>query len=179
MKSKIIFIGGIHGVGKTTFCQNLSFNLDMHHFSSSKLIADERENADQPIKNVFDVDKNQELLLRGLSKVLKRDDRWYLIDGHFCLLDYDNQVVDIPLNVFKSIHPKAIVVIFDEPKNIQKRLEKRDGVRYELNFLASFQEREICYGNYVAEVLQIPHFFSNLLENGKQRITDFIKELTF
>ena len=38
-KWNIIFVGGIHGVGKTTFCKNIVKKSELEHFSSSELIS--------------------------------------------------------------------------------------------------------------------------------------------
>lgn len=45
MKRQIIFVGGIHGVGKTTLCKKIESRYNMEHFSASNLIAKEKTEA--------------------------------------------------------------------------------------------------------------------------------------
>lgn len=62
----VIFVCGVHGVGKTTFCQRLAKTLNIPHFSASALI---REKASYAVseksgdKQVKDIDANQVILL--------------------------------------------------------------------------------------------------------------------
>lgn len=101
MGEKVIFIGGAHGVGKTTVCQALSKMLNLPQVTAGALIREGRDAvaSKHRYKNVADMDANQALLLEGLRS------RWsheaeegalLLLDGHFALLDLYGNVVSVP-----------------------------------------------------------------------------------
>jgi adenylate kinase len=149
----LIFIGGIHGVGKTTLCKRIQNDLKITHLSSSDLIA-EIKNEKFASKNIKNVTGNQDLLLEALSK--HQMEKIHLLDGHFCLLNSRESVVKIPLNTFKNLNPTAIILIIDITENIIRRLNKRDNKSYSYEFIDSFQTSEIEYSKKVAENLRIP-----------------------
>ena len=64
--NRIIFVGGIHGVGKSAVCKSITDKRDdLHNYSSSKLI-----NCEYIKYNVLsDVDWNKEILLRQLDSL--------------------------------------------------------------------------------------------------------------
>ncbi|MBD2096231.1 AAA family ATPase [Trichocoleus sp. FACHB-591] len=155
-KRKVIFVGGVHGVGKTTFCKALKAQLDVQHFSASDLIAREKKEQYFQDKRVQNIDENQDVLVTALNKYLK-DETWYLLDGHFCLLSKDGEITKIPDSTYEGINPCAIILLFDRPENIYDRLSERDNITYDLALLHSFQEQEIDYAKYISNKLGIPY----------------------
>ena len=65
MTHRIIFVGGVHGVGKTHFCQKLTEKFDVEHVTASSLIR--RHIALSKSKDVEDVKVNQSILVTELS----------------------------------------------------------------------------------------------------------------
>jgi adenylate kinase len=89
--NKVFFIGGIHGVGKTTFCKQLITNLNnFKHLSASDIIKKYKNSDEFDTKRVKDIDKNQLLLINGLKK--EKKDSNILLDGHFVLLDKEDNI---------------------------------------------------------------------------------------
>ena len=85
MKKTIIFVGGVHGVGKTTFCQRLAAESGYSHFAASSLIKQKKETAISTVsKNVTDIPSNQELLLEAISDL---EASIIILDGHFTIPD--------------------------------------------------------------------------------------------
>jgi adenylate kinase len=172
---KIIFIAGVHGVGKTTLCNNLAARFSIEHFSASNLIAKEKEEQHLRSKQVKNIAGNQDYLVAALNKYLNSTD-WYLLDGHFCLLSKDNEITRIPYSTYEDIAPSAILILVDKLENIYARLNSRDNIRYDLSLLKSFQEQEILYAEYIRDKLGIPYLMSNPIED-KDEIFTFIKSL--
>ncbi|NMF86006.1 ATP-binding protein [Nodosilinea sp. P-1105] len=174
-KRKIIFVAGVHGVGKTTLCNALATQFEIEHFSASNLIAKEKEEEHFRSKQVGNIAGNQDHLVVAINKYLN-DINWYLLDGHFCLLNKDNEITQIPYSTYEGIDPSAILVLIDKPENVHARLNSRDSIRYDLALFRSFQEQEILYAEYVRNKLHIPYLMSNPIEN-QDEIFAFIKGL--
>lgn len=174
-KRRIIFIAGVHGVGKTTLCNNLVARFNIEHFSASNLIAKEKQEEHLRSKQVENIVGNQDYLVVSLNKYFNST-KWYLLDGHFCLLNKDNEITRIPYSTWEGIAPSAILVLVDKPENIYVRLNSRDSIRHNLSLLKFFQEQEILYAEYVRDKLSIPYLMSNPIEN-KDEIFNFIESL--
>ena len=131
-KNSIVFVGGIHGCGKTTISQHIAVLLRAAHVTASELIRTAgsveptfRTDVD---KKVTQADINQALLLRSLHDYRTRCNRAViLLDGHFSLLDRLGAVTRIPVEVYEAIAPVAVLLIEADARVIQKRLTKRDG----------------------------------------------------
>ena len=150
VKSNIIFIGGIHGVGKGYLCSELKKMFNIKHLSSSEVLQWDKGKE----KRVEDVDLTQNRLLENLKKIVSPDEK-YLLDGHFCLLNTDNTIQDIPSDTFREINPIFIILITDDLLQIKERLDKRDNRLYDIDLLDKFQKREIAYANIIADELGI------------------------
>ena len=151
-KKNIIFVGGIHGVGKTTLCKKISKELSIDHFSSSDLISMLRVKQDKKVDNIRD---NQNMLLESVKCFLDND-KVYLLDGHFSLIDSDNFIQEIPIEVFELLGIRGIIILFDYEEKILERLKGRDNRDYSLQFIRNFQEKEISYAKQVAEKIKVP-----------------------
>ncbi|KZL48910.1 hypothetical protein A2T98_15550 [Nodularia spumigena CENA596] len=173
--SKIIFVGGVHGVGKTTICHTIASRFNIKHFSASNLISLEKEEDHLLNKQVDNVTENQDVLVTAIDKYLNIDN-WYLLDGHFCLLNKNNEVTKIPYSTYQAISPSAIIVLIDEPDKIYTRLNSRDSIQHELALLRSFQEQEIDYAEEIRDKLNIPYLMCNASESN-DKIYPFIENL--
>ncbi|HEY0735701.1 MAG TPA: ATP-binding protein [Herpetosiphonaceae bacterium] len=156
----IIFVGGIHGVGKTQFCKTITEHVHIDHASASDLIRQAGKLLSTTEKQVEKVAENQDLLIYALSQYVS-DFQVLLLDGHFCLLDKQLNIQLIPLATFQHIAPKAVVVVTDKPEIIVERLLKRDGKSYALDLIKRFQENEIDYAEHVCKNLNIPLLIHN------------------
>ena len=150
----IVFIGGIHGVGKTTVCKELSKISNFEYLSASEVINWSQIELSKK-KNVDSIQETQSRLLFGLSNLVDETKK-YILDGHFCLLNNEEQIIDIPLETFKAINPLSLNIIVDSAQNISQRLEKRDNIKYSIEFLDNMQEREMRYARHISDILKIP-----------------------
>lgn len=147
----ITFIGGIHGVGKSTFAKKLSEKLGIPHFSCSKLIEENRKERFSQSKAVANVSANQNELTAALDTV-RNSHLSFLLDGHFCLLNSNSQVTQISAQTFSGINPQRILVLSTPAELIKAR---RPEMRLSIEEINSFQNAEIEYARSIAEMLQI------------------------
>ena len=156
MHHKIIFIGGVHGIGKTTLCQSVCSKFDVIHHSAGELIKRYSHIEFASNARVENIDRNQEALINAINEYMDTSKN-YLMDGHFCLLNQDGAVTKIPEPTFNAISPMAIILLHDDPSNIHSRLKDRDREIYDLDLLVSFQKQELDYSRSVATKLNIPY----------------------
>lgn len=151
----IIFIGGIHGVGKTILCKKVSEELNIAHYSCSELIR-KRVALDSVKKNVSDIPKNQNILLEAVEEFCSQEAE-LILDGHFCLKDKMGVVTNVPIDTFRELQIGSIIVLKSNPQMITKNLMSRDSIIYGLEDIRKFQEQEIVYSREVANFLGIDY----------------------
>ena len=154
-KRKIIFVGGIHGVGKTSICRAIESKIDIELRSASVLLRWKELPRGGTQKRVWDINETQRLLIEEIDKQLDRS-RYYLLDGHLCLLDHQGQSKRIPFSTMTAISPIAICVVTENPLKIAERLSLRDNKFYSTTDLDEMQNEEMQYGIEIAEKLSIP-----------------------
>jgi len=175
LNKKIIFIGGIHGVGKTTLCRKISKKIPLKHYSASELISKlkcENIGKDKRVSNVIE---NQNILLESIDRYLT-DEEYYLLDGHFCLLNSKEHIVPVPFNTFSLLGLKAIIVLVDEESQILKRLANRDARCYPISLIKEFQEKEIYYAEEVAKRIGVTCKIINKI-SGNDEMLKFLNSI--
>jgi adenylate kinase len=153
----VIFVAGVHAVGKTTACAHAAASLQLVHYAASSLIKAEKASAiPEQGKAVSDVGGNQELLIRGIGKACERHRGRIILDGHFTLAKPDGQIENIALDVFRAIALDGIAVFHDKPTDIAMRLQLRDGEIWKPDSIAQHQDAELAHANLVATELNVP-----------------------
>lgn len=153
-EKRIVFIGGIHGVGKSTVCQNICGQGDIKYLSASDLLKWTEINEDPKNKMVLNIEDTQKRLLNGLEVSVQKDVN-YLLDGHYCLLNKDAEISRIPLTLFRSINPNMLCLVTGDVAEIKNNIENRDKREYDLNLLKHLQDEEIHYAGLIALDLNI------------------------
>lgn len=153
----LVFVGGVHGVGKSTVCNEVATNLDIPIHTASAVIRAGRsgETLDTG-KTVLDVDTNQGLLVRGMQERLVKSPGLQLLDGHFALRSLSGSIECVALTVFEQMDVRHIVCFQDDPSNIWSRLQQRDGYSGPLQDIIDLQEHELRHAVYVADGLGLP-----------------------
>lgn len=150
----MIFVGGIHGVGKTYLCEKLKERRDLNSYSASLLISDLKQELFTANKKIEGIRQNQDLLVEAVKQL--KEQRLYLLDGHFCLLNKEGEVTKIPNTTFENLAPKSIIVITNSIEQIAKHLINRDQSHYDLKLLEDFQNQEVEYATEISQTLKIP-----------------------
>ena len=150
--SKILFVSGVHGVGKSTLCKEISARFGWSHYACSDLIKQNSSYVESS-KQVSSAKKNQEALLHGLRLI---DDNVILLDGHFCLLSSDSSIIKLDTSVFDSISPIGIINVTCNENMIFERLMNRDGKGVGLEVLKILQASESSQAYQYSEKSKIP-----------------------
>lgn len=152
----MIFVAGIHAVGKSTTCEFVSAELGIPHYTASQIIRGEKSAAvPAGSKLVDDVADNQRLLIQGISRLSATG--IVLLDGHFTIQrKSDGAIEAIPVEVFREIQVSAVVVFTDDPVKIAERTFARDNAVLSLELLHSHQEAEVKQAKHVATTLGLP-----------------------
>jgi adenylate kinase len=175
--NKILFVGGVHGVGKTYFCRGLVNDHGFVHYSASELIANQKKQSFDNSKRVAQVNENQYFLIRVIEELFIDDDEILLIDGHFCLFNQASQIVRIPEQIFGDLSPAGVILLVDHPESIYNRLISRDHVSpLSLDLIESLQQEEINHGKEVTLKLQIPFQLFSTIE-GRGEVDLFIQNI--
>lgn len=154
---KIVFVGGIHGVGKSTLCERIAAKSNVLHVKASSLIRDSSRNADtQDQKSVQDVAANQAILVARFREVMNScTARAILIDGHFALGKPDGTTERVATEVFAALHVSSLVCLQDAPGSVAARLRARDASAPEESYLALLQATELEQAANVSQALGI------------------------
>tara|TARA_R110002051_G_C8680099_1_gene491661 strand:- start:138 stop:662 length:525 start_codon:yes stop_codon:yes gene_type:complete len=171
--SKIIFVGGIHAVGKGTVCKKLTQKFKFDHLSASQVLKWD-EISDLKNKKVQDFSTTQDRLLNNLNRIIKPNKK-YLLDGHFTLLNSNGEPEKIDESTFVRIQPESIILLTCDPKIIFERLRQRDNSSYKLSVLEKMQEMEVEHANYISNKLGIPLF--TVIDGDTSLIFQYLEKL--
>lgn len=154
MLFNVTFVGGIHGVGKSTLCKSICERSNLHYLSASDLIRWTEINTDSNNKKVVNIPDTQDRLIEGLRCSIQVG-KTYLLDGHFCLLDTDSQIVPVHIETFKAIRPVSLHIILDDVSNIKRRLGARDAKEYDSDLLDRMQQHELSHAKHLSSLLGV------------------------
>lgn len=132
----LIFIAGVHGVGKGFLCETALTHFEVIHKSASALIKENSQVTFSKDKNTANIDKNQAILLNALSE-LRKNDVNLLLDGHFTLVNKEGVITDISKETFLGMNIDYIILISEPEEVVKGRILSRDGidVNYDLKEL--------------------------------------------
>lgn len=159
-QSSIVFLGGVHGVGKTTMCEKFFSSSGYYCVTASSLIREYETKSDDS-KKVGDIADNQVKLIRQLN-IKKKSHNHILLDGHYCVIDNSKRICQIELDVFQKINPSCLFLLKGSPIKIASRLSSRDSMEWTEEFIEEFQKYEESHAKKVSLKLSIPlHIFYN------------------
>lgn len=168
----VIFVGGVHGVGKTTACGWVAEELGVPHRSAGQIIRECAAEEMSVDKRVADVDRNQVLLIEGVTTLVSKFGL-LLLDGHFSLFNADGMLQLLPVTVFQDLRIMRIICLTDRPEVIFQRTTARDGASLSVSEITEHQKEELRHARYVAESLQIP--FVEVNASDRQTLSHIIK----
>ncbi|MBC7705458.1 MAG: AAA family ATPase [Rhodoferax sp.] len=161
----VVFVGGVHGVGKSTCCAQVAQLAACLHVTASEIIRRERSEAIASAgKLVADVDGNQRLLISGFHTFrVQAGTTSILFDGHFAMRDGLGEIRAVSVDVFRSLGIDRVVCLVDEPSAIATRIQQRDGSALAEREIAELQDAELRHARLVAAALAVPF---TLLQGG-------------
>jgi predicted transcriptional regulator/adenylate kinase len=157
-KGRVIFIAGVHGVGKTTLCSGIADSHGFVHKSASQLIREAKESAiARYSKTVADIPGNQQLLIDAVNRITQSG-QTLLLDGHLALFNSARKAEALPTKVFADLSIDGIVMIHDKASGIVARLKQRDGGGIDLDEIKALQRVEMSRAKSVTDELGLPLF---------------------
>ncbi len=150
---EIIFISGVHGVGKSSLCSRINQKFGLPFYSASSLIREVKKSEVDVNKQVVDAENNQDYLIMALDNLNPQSEK-ILLDGHFCLNDSDG-FFDINIKTFQAMRLRSILVLHDIAEKIHQRLLKRDGKSLSAETIHSLQTRELELAKFTANELNV------------------------
>ncbi len=102
----MIFISGVHGAGKSYFCEKVKSELNIETYSASTLISERKHKPFSADRLIPDIDTNQHYLLSAVDE-LRAHNNNFLLDGHFCLLNGEGVVTRIGIETFTTYPAQA------------------------------------------------------------------------
>ena len=123
---RLIFIGGVHGSGKTTIGSKAALSLGADFKSCSQIIRIERQAKIVSTPDIADVEMNQLALISGLKR-LRSSSGTVILDGHFTLKTKNQGILPISISVFESMLPDVLFLVETSASVICRRLASRDG----------------------------------------------------
>jgi adenylate kinase len=154
-----IFVGGVHGVGKTDVCTRVSNQLTLSHFTASAMIkALDSSAVKQHTKSVDSVPKNQDLLVQAVAQFYSSGTSRLILDGHFAVPNIVSQFEIVSADIFKQLQLDGVAVCFDDASQIHARRISRDKSSVGIQEIEGIQRIELEHGKFVAKSLGIPFF---------------------
>ncbi|MGK5048866.1 ATP-binding protein [Janthinobacterium sp. GB4P2] len=152
----VIFLAGVHGVGKGHLGALVSTGLGMRHLTASQLIREEkgRESWGKD-KVVTDVDDNQRALIQAVER-LRDSGQALLLDGHFVLRAPNGDFIRLQAGVFSALKLSGVVLLCEDADRIAARLLQRDGVHTTPDSIRALAAEEEAHARKVCGALNIP-----------------------
>jgi len=170
MYNNIIFIGGIHGVGKGKICSEIFKKTGWIHISASEILR-WKEISPLEKKEVKNIKSTQDRLRHGLNKLINPNKK-YLLDGHYTLLNQEGIPELIEIDIFNHIKPVLYVLVIEEVEIIYQRLIQRDSKHYSLERLKEFQKLENNQSTFISTTQQ-----KKLIKIKNQNLSELIKSI--
>lgn len=149
-----MFVGGVHGVGKTTVCKTSLDSLGFDYISASELIR-RRVALHRTDKRVRNVEGNQNILVQESNKE-KTKTLLYGLDGHYCLLNKDGEIERLPVELFRDLGIDLFVLIEAPVDVVVKHLQMRDGTKWTKKTVSAMLSAERTNAKRIAKALNKP-----------------------
>lgn len=169
MSKGCIFVGGVHGSGKTELCKKIQEKIECVYLSASQLLRWSKKE-----KNVENVQENQKILKELLKKEMQ-DDKLYLIDGHFALWNNEYKCEKVPLTFFEGLNIKCILLVVENENVIEKRLFVRNEINVLSENIVSISMVEKEYSQFVAEKLGV--YFYQVNSSNENQVNVLINQM--
>jgi len=171
----IVFVGGIHGVGKTYLGAPAAKHLGIRHATASHLIREERGlqtwGAD---KRVAGIDENQAALISATAR-LRTGGQQLLLDGHFVLRGADGSLTEVGVQVFRDLQIRAVLLLATDIEVVLGRLHERGDHSWSESELRLLAEREEAHARLVATELRLP--LKHLVSPASEEFVDALMEV--
>ena len=152
----IVFLAGVHGVGKGFLGEPVAKSLGISRFTASQLIREEKGLTTWgKDKKTSDLDDNQLALIRAVNQ-RHMTHRNILLDGHFVLRNAQGVLSPLDNAVFAALGLAGVILLTDEPTVIASRLLARDKSDTNVQAISSLADAELAHAQNVCRELELP-----------------------
>lgn len=152
----VIFLAGVHGVGKGFLGTPVAKAVGISHFTASQLIREEKGLATWGTdKKTSALDDNQQALIRAVSQ-RRLIHPSVLLDGHFVLRNAQGNLTALATTVFRELHLTGVILLTEESNIIAGRLAMRDKGETDLYALSELADAESAHARAVCHELGLP-----------------------
>lgn len=171
----VIFLAGVHGVGKGFLGAPVANALGISHFTASQLIREEKGQATWGTdKKTSDLDDNQLALIRAVGQ-RRLTHPSILLDGHFVLRNAQGILTPLATSVFKELHPTGVILLTEDESIIASRLALRDKGAPDIQAISELAAAELTHAQDVCRELGVPLKILN--KPTEKSVGDAIKQL--
>lgn len=151
----VIFLAGVHGVGKTYLGKPVAEALGLPYATASSLIKTELGSTNwNEQKRVQDADRNQEALITAVAKALATEGK-LILDGHFVLRGATGELKPLSIDVFRRLKVTGVILLEAPADVVAQRLEAR-GAPQLVNHIEELAFAELQHAQKVCQELSSP-----------------------
>lgn len=151
----VVFVAGIHGVGKTWLCERYARQYEVRHITASALIEQVLTSFNLSAgERVNDSDLDQQALELAVNSIVASG-KSLLLEGQMVLRDKHGQQVASNTDAFARLNLAAIVLISTDVSVVAQRQSSRDATATPAD-LDAFQRREMQHAEQISKALGIP-----------------------
>lgn len=152
----VIFLAGVHGVGKGFLGTPVANSMGIAHLTASQLIREEKGQATWEVdKKTSNLDDNQLALIRAVGQ-RRLTHPHILLDGHFVLRDAQDVLTSLAISVFKELHLTGVILLTEEKSIIASRLALRDKKTPDVHAISELAAAELTHAQAVCTALELP-----------------------
>lgn len=171
----VIFLGGVHGVGKGFIGAPAAQSLGITHFTASQLIrAEKGQTTWGADKKTSDLDDNQLALIRAVNR-MRLTHGSILLDGHFVLRNAEGTLTLLETEVFRALNLTGVILLIEESHVIASRLATRDKGEQNVVAISQLLKAESAHAQAVCLELGLP--LAVIHAPTEVRVTDAMKKL--
>lgn len=161
MNKGVIFVAGTYGVGKSTLCDKLCSKLGISAFSAGDLISEVNGEMYGKNKVVKDKTTNQNILITAVKKKLSSQSA-FLLAGHFCIFNQNNEVEILPEFVYKELSISQILLLETDGETILRNIKARDDKTYSLSAIKNLIVAERNQAEKISRQYEIPLYIHKM-----------------
>lgn len=152
----ILFVGGVHAVGKTFLLKPVCEQLGVRHATASQLNEEQRGLATWTVsRQVDDIDENQRALVAAVRR-LQESGETVVLDGHFVLRRGVNVHEKIKAETFTQLMIRGVILLEAPSAIVADRLWQRGDTTWDVSEIEVFAREELGHARTVCAELGVP-----------------------
>lgn len=138
----ILYVTGIHHVGKSTLCKYLSEMFSVPHYSASEIIKNALNFNNKPEKYNSEIEYNAKIFKESVLNLDNINEN-IIIDGHTVLLNEDCKPYSVNMSIFNNLPIECVVLLIGDVNLLVSRFINACDFNVSKVEINHFQELEI------------------------------------